>query len=286
MILITGASGLVGQAIFKHFSKFYDCIGLAFSAFEKRFTHVDLTDAQETRRFFKGKEIDALIHCACIIPSKARRLPEQQVYKRNIAMLNNILTNIKTSAFFINISSCSIYNLRGSTRLTEKSNVLCDSSYQLSKSHIEEKLSLFYKGTNNLLNLRISSPYSIHKSNDSIIYKFINCALNENKIPIWGSGKRVQAFTNVDTLARAIRQLYSQKINGDFNYITSPSISMLALAKLIKRYLPHITIKKINRRDPEERCRSIIDITKISKYIRPQDSLEADIKRIINRLSK
>jgi len=284
MILITGASGIVGESIYNKFAGFYSVIGLAHSKTNKDLLNIDLTDADTVKIFFKNHNVDTIIHCACEIPSRSK-LQDAEIYKRNLCMLLNILENIKNNVRFVNIGGTAIYQLQANASLTENAVLSCQTFYHLSKRHIEELLHLFYKRTKNLLNLRISSPYSLNRENDSILYKFIiNAALN-NKIQLWGSGNRTQAFTNTETLALSMKELLDMHISGDFNFVTTPSVSMLELAKKIKEHKKGLKIEMSGKEDSEDNCRTTIDISKVSKFITIKDTLSNDIKKILKRLN-
>tara|TARA_Y100000031_G_C8205271_1_gene378342 strand:- start:618 stop:1481 length:864 start_codon:yes stop_codon:yes gene_type:complete len=287
MILVTGASGLVGEAIFNYFSKHYKAIGTTHSVVDSRFTTLDLTKPLEVESFFEKKAIKAIIHCASKIPARFKEAEDLKIYEANIKMVTNLLQNITKDVVFINISTCSLYTLKTSAKLNEQSSVECNTFYQLSKKHSEDMLQLFYKNTRKLLNLRISSPYAINRESDTILYKFIKSALKKNVIELWGSGQRRQAFTNVETFAISVKELYDKNINGDFNYLTTNSISMLELAEKVKKYKEDLNIEKVEKLDPEEKCQTSFDLAKVAQFITVEDSLDKDISKIISeRLTK
>jgi nucleoside-diphosphate-sugar epimerase len=287
MILITGASGLVGEAIFNYFSKHYEVIGAAHSVIDPRFTALDLIKESEVESLFEKKAIRAIIHCATKIPARFKEEEDLKIYEANIKMGTNLLQNITSNVAFINISTCSLYDLETSAKLNEQSSIECNTFYQLSKKHIEDMLHVFYKDTSNLLNLRISSPYSLNRQSDTILYKFIESALEKNVIGLWGSGERRQAFTNVETFAISVKELYDKNINGDFNYLTTDSVSMLELAEKVKKYKKDLNIEIVDKPDPEEKCRTSFNLEKVLQFITVKDTLDSDISKIINeRLAK
>ena len=285
MILITGASGLVGGAIFDRLSHYPGVMGTSYTSEDRRFLKLDLTDEDSVRSLFKEKGIEACIHCAASFQNNLKDVTEIEIYKRNISMAVNILKNIDQNVFFINISSAGIYNLKGAGKLKEGAAAACSSLYKLSKKHVEDLLGLFYTGTNRFLNIRISSPYSVEKESDTVLYKFIKAAVKNNAIHLWGSGRRTQSFTNVESLAESINQMYDRKLSGNFNYVTTRSVSMLELARIIKKYRKDLVIERSRGEDPEEWHRTAIDNSKVSKCVTIEDTIERDISKIIERLS-
>lgn len=284
MILITGASGIVGEAIFNRFAGSYEVKGLAHTMDRKDMLCVDLTDPSSVKQIFERQQIDAVIHCAANIPARFKG-PESEIYIRNIEMAVNILTNITNKIRFINISTTSLYKLDKNEALDENAAVDCGTFYQLSKKHIEEMLHLFYKGTKNLLNIRISSPYSVSRTSDTILYKFIKSASEDNRVELWGTGSRTQSFTNVDSLASAVLQMFDRGTNGDFNYVTTGGISMSDLAEKVKRHKKDLRIQRTDKIDPEEKNRTSIKTSKIAAYVNIKDTLDDDIGTIMRRVS-
>lgn len=283
MILITGASGIVGKAIFDILSAHGEpLIGLSHQHNLPSTQSVDLTDPSQTADLFNHYKFTTVIHCAIRRPSSSSDDPLTN-YTLNMTMTYNLLSSLEPDTYFINISGTSIYDLRGEAILDEAVLIRCDSLYQLCKRHTEELLERRLDPTR-LLNLRISSPYSTVRSNDSILYQFIEKAIRHEPLTLWGSGSRKQAFTNVETLAADIYRLIGKKLYGTFNYVTTQGISMQNLAFLVAKHFKDIMVVNTGNDDPEEECRTTISNASINHYLVPVDSLEHDIERIVDRL--
>lgn len=283
MILVTGASGLVGKAISARFAQSYSVIGTSFSNKEKELISLNLTDEIKVKEFFQKYAIEGVIHCAAIIPSRSGALPDVFKYFKNVQMVCNILSNITDKIRFVNISTTALYRSCKRVESCEDSDILCTTPYLLSKSHVEEILHLFYSRTENLLNIRIASPYSVGMESDTVLYKFIRSALEKNVINVWGSGRRSQAFTNVDSLAVVLESLFPKTVSGSFNYVTTKSISMADLAKKIKGVKRDVIILRHKCNDPEEDSRTMISVEKISRLVKIEDSIDEDIADILSR---
>lgn len=285
MILITGASGLVGNAIFQELIKNNEVIGTSFLCSTDEFRKIDLLDENQVRDFFVKYEFSTIIHCATVIPSKIKNLTDVEQYIQNIKITTNILNHISTQTKFVNISSTAIYNLEGNYSLDELSKIKCDTLYQLSKQHIENLIKTYYmKNKINFLNIRISSPYSMYTESDTILYKFINSANYCDEIILWGSGKRTQAFTNINCFASDLTILLKHNIFGTYNYVNTTKISMKELAYKINFFVNSIEIKYIDKQDPEDNCRTSINIDKLSKVINIKNNIDDDIKYILSTL--
>lgn len=286
MILITGARGVVGSAICKRLVESgVEFIPISHSVISDTFVHLDLLSHKDVEAFFKRNSIDIIIHCAALIPSKSENC-ELDIYKKNQEMLINILSNVSNRTCFVNIGSTAIYNLGNSNTLTELSEISCATFYQLSKYHGEQLLAQFYADTTNLLNLRISSPYSTYSESDSILFFFIKQAVTKSKIEIWGSGERKQAFTNVETFSKDLLHLINIRQYGTYNYVTTPGISMKELALLIKDSIPSLEVFFNTKNDPEDNCRTSIDASKIQDSIPIKDTIRSDVHKIIRMCKK
>ncbi len=282
MILITGASGLVGSEIFNSLCADYDVIGTSYSSPNEKLLNVDLLNLDEVKLLCNEYKFTRIIHCATIIPSKAGNLDEVTIYDRNLAMVLNLLKCISPVVKFINISTTSLYDLKGKNNLNEFSKKDCETLYQLSKKNLEELLENFYKTNNeNYLNFRISSPYSVNKKSDTILYTFINKAKANIDLTLWGSGNRVQSFTNVETFSKDLIVMLKKNCCGTYNYVTTNKISMKDFVYMIKSFSPQVKIKFIEKKDPEEECQCAIDTTKLLNIIKVNDNLKNDIKYIL-----
>lgn len=282
MIIVTGASGLVGEAIHKTFASRRDEVaGTSFSQTSPHLYVIDLKDPHAVKTFLQGKVIDLFIHCAAITPTNST-CSQEDIYQGNMVMLENIFSHLSRKVCFIYISSTAIYDLRGDSSLNENSPLVCDNSYQRSKKDGEDLVRSFYQDTTNYLSLRISSPYSVRRKGPSILNTFVDAATGPDRsIRLWGTGGRRQALTNVDMLARALPLLVEKGARGEFNYVTTPSVSMLQLAQKIKRHHPPTAIVFEDREDPEEQCRTLIDTGKIASYVALADPLDNDLKSIL-----
>lgn len=284
MILVTGASGIVGYEIASLFAaKGENVIFQGFRNVSDGFIAVDLTDEDEVCKLFSAYDITTVIHAAAAIPAGAIK-DHFDIYKANMQIAINLSRFCKKEASFINISSTAIYNLQGSARLSENGDIKCDTLYQLSKKHSEELFLLNFGDS--FLNIRISSPYSMTRENSSILYRFIKKAASGESITLWGSGQRTQAFTNVHSLSKDLYFLYKQNTTGNYNYVTTNSITMLDLANEVAAVFNSGSVVLTGQEDPEEYCRTSISTDKISNMLQLADTLRTDIAAMTDRIKR
>ncbi|ORX39810.1 hypothetical protein BD324DRAFT_615077 [Kockovaella imperatae] len=64
-VAVTGASGLLGRAVFQYFEQQgADVIRLAYSRASDGYTKLDLLDQKAVEDFFNGHQVDVVVHCA------------------------------------------------------------------------------------------------------------------------------------------------------------------------------------------------------------------------------
>ena len=83
--------------------------------------------------------------------------------------------------------------------------------------------------------LRISAPYGEYSKNKNVINIFIDRALKNEDLIVYGKGSREQNFTYAGDIINALELILKKKINGTYNITSDKSISMIKLAKLIKK---------------------------------------------------
>ncbi len=285
MILVTGASGLVGSAVLACFRDTgTNVVGTCHTRCRDGLTPLDLTDPLCVSRFFSGRDIHRIIHCSAVIPANLPSNKAEQAYEANLFMIQNLVSAIGPQTGFTFISTTALYDLTGTARLTEQDGLCPITPYQESKALCEKALKDFFQDTDRLCILRLSSPYSIDAQSPVILDRFIQSSLAQKQITLWGSGKRRQALTNTASLGNAVRQLTDKNVSGTFNYVTTPSISMRGLAQKIRIFCPEtkILIRK-EKKDPEENCQTSIETKKIEQFLTLEDTLEQDIRAMVER---
>lgn len=283
-ILITGASGFIGQSVFHLLKKEkFKVVGVSVEGGQidkEKIFKLDLCDSHELSNFFKKKNavehFETIVHLAARVPQTNSEEEQKLSLIDNITSTLNILEEFKRSKTreFIFASGISVaYQL--------------DSLYVLSK-YFSEILSQYYQKNNKeVVVLRISAPYGPGQKPNNVIPIFINNALSNKEIQIFGSGKRSQDFIYVDDIARAFLAAVKVNCSGIYNIGSGQSTSTLQLAKTILKNFPQskskITFKGV---DPEENYRIKIDINKTKKNLKfiPEVTIGEGIKKYIEYL--
>jgi len=281
-ILITGATGFIGQNVFSLLKKNqYKVIGLSIDGGhidKEKIFKLDLGDSQKLSSFFKTNHFDTIIHLAARVPQKDNESDQRLALIENTASTLNILEEFKQSKAkkFIYASGISVEEV-------EKNNL---SSLYVASKYFGEILGEQYrqKTKKEVIILRISAPYGPGQNPHNVIPIFIKNALKNKNIRIFGTGQRSQDFIYIDDLARAFLAAVKYDRSGIYNIGSGQSTSTVSLAKIILKNVPKSRSKIIfSRVDPQENYRLRMDIKKTKKDLKfsPKIMIEEGIKKYI-----
>lgn len=137
---------------------------------------------------------------------------------------------------------------------------------------------------------RIFNTYgpTMRKNDGRAIPNFINQALSNKPLTVFGNGRQTRSFCYIDDLTKAICKLMLSNKTGPFNLGSPKEISILELSKLIIKLIgskSKISYKFLPVDDPKIRRP---DITKAKKYLRwrPTVNLEEGLKSTIEWFKK
>ncbi|KAF2081145.1 NAD-dependent epimerase/dehydratase family protein [Flavobacterium sharifuzzamanii] len=226
-ILITGIKGFLGSNLVNKLNDF-SIVGLGtkddFSNSIPVFGHLDDID----------NNIDVVILCHAAVASGKVVLSNDKLYEVNISLTEKIINKFKNS-HIIYISSTSVYHLNGEIQ-NEKSIVSPQSSYALSKFWAEKIVSNHERNTI----LRISSLFGIGMKENTLIPNYINQALQNGIIEVWGNGGRVQNYIHVEDVVTYIKLIIKnrEKLNGEVLLgVSEEHYSNLDIANIVADYL-------------------------------------------------
>jgi len=253
-ILITGINGFIGKNIKEKLkddkrSKYFfgttsdieDCV-----QFQKNYIGIEEKLQNET--------IECVVHLAAVIPNLFTNVEFDDVFLPNALMLDNLYKfslkkNIKKFIYMSSFGSMEDYK-----------NYKIKDYYTLSKIYGEHVCSMMEARNIQTASLRIPSPYGPYSNLKSVINIFIENALKNLDINVYGSGKREQNFIYVEDVIKAIELFINteNKISGVYSIVSEKNTSMLDLAQMIK-----------------EICESKSKIS-VGKYKDPQDGFRPE----------
>lgn len=239
-ILITGASGFIGQNICQNLEKkhiVYKVFRNKKLFFGENNFEVDLTDNKSISQSGLLKlNVDLIIHCAGII-SSSNFCQNFKLFYDNIKITENIIHISKklNSPKIINLSTIGVYP--NETGVYNELSLIKPSSnseclYSLSKFCSEELLNFLLKETE-VINLRLAQTYGKNMRSDRIYSEFLKELTDYNQITVWGNGERVSNFISIEYLIENIIQIINKNLpSGTYN-LGNKNISYYELAQLI-----------------------------------------------------
>ena len=110
-ILITGTNGYIGKSLC------YGLNGYDITGINRKIC--DLTNSEQVKQFFKDKYFDVVIHCAAAGGSRLKK-DDDSIFKNNISMFENLLSNKSKYKKFIHFGSGAQYTPNTPYSLSKK----------------------------------------------------------------------------------------------------------------------------------------------------------------------
>ena len=292
-ILIFGSEGMVGSSISNILSQ-DSSNDLVLS---NRNTN-DLFDFNSTKKHIKNVNPDCIVNAAAKvgginINNEKRFEFITENLKINMNILESCLENKNIK--IINLGSSCIYPLNAENPLKEEYIMTgklepTNSPYAMAKlSAIEIGDAMTKQFGHKIINLmptNLYGPNDNFSENDShvipgLIFRMHNAKINnEDRFSIWGSGKPLREFLYVDDLSEAIKLIIEKDVDQQIlNVGSSEEISIIDLAKLIKKVLLYDGELIFDSTKPDGNPRKLLDSTKMFSYgWKPNIRLEEGIK--------
>jgi len=220
-ILITGANGFIGKYLTAFLIKKGEFV-IPISKHKGNINGVkvipvDLTNLDEVSRFFKGKEFSTIFHLAAKIPLTSPEANNPDLAFENKKMTKAIIQFRNLNSLLVFASSSSIYHQIQT----------CYSKGQLKEEEICNKLNDIQFPS---ICFRISSPYGFGMHN-TVLKIFVDKALRNEPLTIYGDGLRCQDFVHVSDIAEGMLLAHRIRTQGTYNLCSGKEITMLDLAQ-------------------------------------------------------
>lgn len=267
-ILVTGASGFLGEAIAKVLSLQNHRLTLQVrkpaSVVIRNSTVIeaDLLDAEAISTALRGKRFDIVIDSAAAIPRSGMTHGD---YFDNIAMTRNLLVALKetTPGYFIKLSTVDVYQIV--PPITEQSEIAPENYYALSKRISEQFVELWCRaqGVTSCI-LRLTQVFGPGDRSGKFIPMVLKQVREGLPVRLFGDGSDMRDYLYVKDAAALICIICEKKIAGILNLATGTSRSLNdVLASLQKVSSDNFSIESHERKKP--RIDYIFDTEKLSE---------------------
>lgn len=275
MILITGGAGFIGSHIADVLTKnnYKTIIADNLSTGKKEninsdsiFYNADIKNYNDIEYIFYKHNIEYIIHLAAqvSVPNSIRN-PINDAYENIIAALNIIELAKKYNVKKIIVSStAAVYGIPNTLPIKESHSVNPISYYGLSKLTMEKYIML---SNLNYIICRFSNVYGPRQTphgEAGVVSIFMNNALNNKDLNIFGDGNQTRDFIYVEDIAFIFLKLIENNISNEIlNISTNSSMTINELAeRIIKISNKNIKINYFDKRDGDIE-HSILDNTRL-----------------------
>ncbi len=292
-ILLFGSQGMVGSSVVRILSTNQN-----FEIIKSNRDKNNLFDFQSTQRLIEETNPDYIINAAARVGGiHANNENRFEFITENLKINMNILESCKNNANIkiINLGSSCIYPLEAKNPLKEEYIMTgklepTNSPYAMAKlSAIEIGDAMRKQFGHTIINLmptNLYGPCDNFSETEShvipgLIYRMHKAKMSKNKsFEIWGSGNPLREFLYVDDLSKAIELIINKNITDPIlNIGSSEEISILELAKLVKKSVNFQGELTFDKEMPDGNPRKLLDSSKILSYgWKPEIELEEGIK--------
>lgn len=272
-ILITGAAGFIGTHLTRYLlEKNYD---LVLTCHKKKISRefknyatcisLDLTQKESLERKIPT-DIGAVFHLANFASNGVSSKTVRKSFEINAFGTLRLLCHCCKMGVrkFVNSSSIAVYGAHRKGRSSERHLPEPDTYYGMSKLMGE----LFCQRFSNLntlsaISLRYSSVYGVGQKPDTVLPLFINKALKDKEIEIYGKGKKIQDFVYVKDVVEANYRAFHSDERGSFNIASGKGTNIVDLANLITDIFSSGKSKVVlNSKKPGDNTNYYFDISK------------------------
>ncbi len=293
-ILITGGNGLVGKSLKKI---------LPFADFPSS-QEYDLLKVDDVMNMMEKYSPDVVVHLAARVGGILDNINNPVDYlEQNLMMNTNVLRccHLKGVERVVGMLSTCTYPDRAPRYPLVEENLFdgpvssTNFSYGLSKrcmaAHIDSYVKQYGKKWSYLIPCNLygeDDKYEEHHSHfvSALIKKIYE---NDEFIELWGTGKPLRQFMYAGDLARVIKYIIENKIDGNFNVAPPEVYSINEIADVGKRACgKEDLIIRYNHRKPDGQFRKDADSSKLLSVLKDFEftSLYDGIKLVYDNFSK
>lgn len=308
-VLITGAAGFIGSNFAEYFVNKYPSYNIIVldkltyagnmanlkKVIDKiTFIKGDICDYNLVLDIFKKYEINGVIHFAAE-SHVDNSIKNPFIFTQTNVIGTHTLLEVAKKVWgegsknkFVHISTDEVYgSLKDDGYFTEKSPIKPSSPYSASKAS-SDLIALAYKETYKM-NVNVtncSNNYGPYQHNEKLIPHMIKLAMNNQKLPVYGTGNNIRDWLYVEDHCEAIDLVFHNGVAGErYNIGGHNEKRNIDIVKLILKRLgkPEDLIEFVEDRKGHD-YRYAIDPTKIKNDLGwyPKTTFEEGINKTID----
>ncbi len=227
-IILTGHKGFLGSNIIKAFQAQHDITGISRTKSNSGFQIKEFISSELNQVVEKP---DVVILCHAAVSSGNNHIETKELYESNVSFTDELIKQFP-DAYFLFISSISVYGNQEKT-VNEHSSISPLSEYAISKLWGEQ----IVKKTKGYGILRFSSLYGENMKENTIIPNYVNQAIENGVIEVWGNGERQQNYFHVSDAVSYIDKMIVNQYEGVFLGTSLKEVSNKELANIIAKEL-------------------------------------------------
>ena len=308
-IMVTGAAGFIGANFVEYFIKKHPDYNIVVvdkltyagnmdnlkNVIDKiKFEQVDICDYDKIVEIFKKYNINGVIHFAAE-SHVDNSIKEPFVFTKTNVLGTHTLLEVARQIWgegslnkFVHISTDEVYgSLKEDGFFTEKTPINPNSPYSASKAS-SDLIALAYNKTYkmNVTVTNCSNNYGPYQHNEKLIPHMIKLATNNQKLPVYGTGKNVRDWLYVEDHCKAIDLVFHNGKAGErYNIGGHNEKQNIEIVKLILKRLGKTEdlIEYVEDRKGHD-FRYAIDPTKIKEELgwEPETKFEDGIVKTID----
>ena len=228
-IVISGIRGFLGRNLYSYFKDDYQLYGIGSTA--EKWSGIDVFSSDRIEEI--AIVPDFLILCHAAVSSGQTSQSNELLFDVNVSVTEKIIKKFSSSKI-IYISSASIYD-SNSDLIQEKTVVNPLTDYAVSKLWAE----LLISKIPNAVIVRLSSLYGKGMKENTIIPNYINQALQNGLIEVWGKGERKQNYIHVTDVCICLNTIIN-----NFDAIKSKLLLAVSKAEYSNTELAQIIVEE------------------------------------------
>jgi dTDP-4-dehydrorhamnose reductase len=220
-ILVTGATGFVGQIFSDKISKEYtniEVVRIGFSRKKEGVISADLSQLDETKRLIESVKPTHVFHFAAMVNPKLNEENKSESYRKNFIITNNLVAACSQNTTIYFLSTDKVYDSSNKNALELDVTKIPDNFYSLMKIICENIISSKFS-KHFILRCPIIHSLGDTNSNSFIDGALIKLTLNE-KINVFDN--IVRHYILIDELIKFLIDLLFSDKYGTYNVGTFP----------------------------------------------------------------